>query len=107
MPKVSVSINDIFQNRVIPIVENFLATDRLLEHLDRDEMVGIINDTLRRNYTPEQLQEMTDEKLTGKIRRILGGQVMFGLLSDLTAREIEEFDAAVGGLRKSYSIINN
>ena len=102
MSKVSVSINDIFQNRVIPIVENFLATDRLLENLDRDEMVRIIDDTLRRNYTPEQLQEMTDETVTCKIRRILGGQVMFGLLSDLTATEIEEFDAAVRGLRKSY-----
>ncbi|MGD1703017.1 hypothetical protein [Dapis sp. BLCC M229] len=101
MSKVSVSINNIFHNRVIPIVENFLATDRLLEHLDRDEMVGIIVDVLMRNYSPEQLQKMTDETLTGKIRRILGGQVMFGLLSDLTAREIEEFDAAVRGLRKS------
>ncbi|MGD1807443.1 hypothetical protein ACP6PL_18670 [Dapis sp. BLCC M126] len=102
MPKVSVSIDNIFQNRVISIVENFLATDRLLEHLDRDEMVGIVDDTLRRNYTVEQLQEMTDKTLTGKIRRILGGQVMFGLLSDLTGREIEEFDTAVRGLRKSY-----
>ncbi len=101
MPKVSVSINDIFQNRVIPIVENFLATDSLLENLDRDEMVGVIVDVLMRNYSPEQLQEMTDEALTCKIRRILGGQVMFGLLSDLTAREIEEFDASVRGLRKS------
>lgn len=101
MSKVSVSINDIFQNKLIPIIENLLATDRLLEHLDRDEMVAIIDDTLRRNYIPEQLQEMTDEILTCKIRRILEGQVMFGLLSDLTAREIEEFDAAVRGLRKS------
>ncbi len=102
MPKVSVSIDNIFLNRVIPIVENFLATDRLLKDLDRDEMVRIIDDTLRINYTPEQLQEMTNKTLTGKIRRILGGQVMFGLLSDLTAREIEEFDAAVKGLSKSY-----
>ena len=86
MSKVSVSINDIFQNRVIPIVENLLATDRLLENLDRDEMVGVIVDVLKRNYTLEQLQEMTDETLTSKIRRILGGQVMFGLLRDLTAR---------------------
>ncbi len=107
MRKVSVSINNIFQNRVIPIVENFLATNRLLENLDKDEMVGIIVDVLMRNYSPEQLQKMTDETLTGKIRRILGGQVMFGLLSDLTAREIEEFDAAVRSLRKSYSTINN
>lgn len=101
MSKVSVSINDIFQNRVIPIVENLLATDSLLEHLNRYEMVGIIDDTLRRNYIPEQLQEMTDDQLTDKIGRILRGQVMFGLLSDLTATEIEEFDAAVRGLRKS------
>ncbi|MGB3509273.1 MAG: hypothetical protein WBA93_08530 [Microcoleaceae cyanobacterium] len=101
MAKVFVSINDIFQKRIIPIVENFLVTDNLLENLDRDEMVGIIDDTLRRNYTPEQLQKMTDEILTCKIRRILEGQIMFGLLSDLTAREIEEFDAAVRGLRKS------
>lgn len=102
MSKVSVSIDNIFQNRVIPIVENFLATDRLLENLDRDEMVGVIVDVLMRNYSPKQLQEMTDETVTCKIKRILEGQVMFGLLSDLTPIEIEEFDAAVRGLRKSY-----
>ncbi|NER04341.1 MAG: hypothetical protein F6K17_17855 [Okeania sp. SIO3C4] len=102
MPKIPVRIDNIFGNRVIPIVEHFLATDRLLENLDRDEMVRIIVDVLMRNYSPEQLQEMTDDKLSDRIRRILEGQVMFGLLSDLTPTEIEEFDAAVRDLRKSY-----
>lgn len=45
---------------------------------------------------------MTDDRFTDKIGRILEGQVMFGLLSDLTPTEIEEFDAAVRDLRKSY-----
>ncbi|NES64388.1 MAG: hypothetical protein F6K24_03510 [Okeania sp. SIO2D1] len=102
MSKVSISVDNIFQNRLIPIVENFLATDRLLENLDRDEMVRIIVDVLMRNYFPEQLQEMSDAKLSDKIRRILEGQVMFGLLSDLTPTEIADFDAAVRDLRKSY-----
>ena len=53
-----------------------------------------------RNSSPEELQEMTDKILRYRIRRILGGQVLFGLLSDLTSEEIEDFDAAVRDLRK-------
>ncbi|GGA13846.1 hypothetical protein CYANOKiyG1_27320 [Okeania sp. KiyG1] len=43
---------------------------------------------------------MTEEILSDRIRRILGGQVLFRLLSDLTPKEIEEFDAAMRDLRK-------
>ncbi len=36
MTEVSITMKDIFKQRVIPIVENFLATDDLLENLERD-----------------------------------------------------------------------
>ncbi|MGD1712572.1 hypothetical protein [Dapis sp. BLCC M172] len=59
-----------------------------------------IFDTFLRNCSPEELQQMTEEILSSKIRRILGGQVLFGLISDLTPEEIEEFDAAIRDIRK-------
>ncbi len=94
------TIKYIFKQRVIPIVDNLLANYSLFQNLERDEIVKVIFDVLMRNSSPEELQEMTDKILRYRIRRILGGQVLFGLLSDLTSEEIEDFDAAVRDLRK-------
>ena len=94
------TIKYIFKQRVIPIVDNLLTNYSLFQNLERDEIVKVIFDVLMRNSSPEELQEMTDKILRYRIRRILGGQVLFGLLSDLTSEEIEEFDAAVRDLRK-------
>ncbi len=38
MAEVSTTMKDIFQQRAIPIIENFLTTDHLFEDLERDEM---------------------------------------------------------------------
>ena len=94
------TIKYIFKQRVIPIVDNLLTNYSLFQNLERDEIVKVIFDILMRNSSPEELQEMTDKILRYRIRRILGGQVLFGLLSDLTSEEIEDFDAAVRDLRK-------
>ncbi|MDE5079918.1 MAG: hypothetical protein O4803_05205 [Trichodesmium sp. St15_bin1_1] len=94
------TIKYIFKQRVIPIVDNLLTNYSLFQNLERDEIVKVIFDVLMRNSSPEELQEMTDKILRYRIRRILGGQVLFGLLSDLTSEEIEDFDAAVRDLRK-------
>ena len=94
------TIKYIFKQRVIPIVDNLLANYSLFKNLERDEIVKVIFDVLMRSSSPEELQEMTDKILRYRIRRILGGQVLFGLLSDLTSEEIEDFDAAVRDLRK-------
>ena len=94
------TIKYIFKQRVIPIVDNLLTNYSLFHNLERDEIVKVIFDVLMRNSSPEELQEMTDKILRYRIRRILGGQVLFGLLSDLTSEEIEDFDAAVRDLRK-------
>lgn len=94
------TIKYIFKQRLIPIVDNLLANYSLFQNLERDEIVKVIFDVLMRNSSPEELQEMTDKILRYRIRRILGGQVLFGLLSDLTSEEIEDFDAAVRDLRK-------
>ncbi|MDY7002952.1 MAG: hypothetical protein SWX82_02975 [Cyanobacteriota bacterium] len=37
MAEVSITMKDIFKQRVIPIIENFLATDNLFKNLERDE----------------------------------------------------------------------
>ncbi|NEQ41831.1 MAG: hypothetical protein F6K40_38895 [Okeania sp. SIO3I5] len=102
MAKVSMTMKDIFHQRAVPIIENFLATEGLFEDLERDEMVEVIFDTFLRNCSPEELQEMAEEILSDRIRRILGGQVLYGLISDFTPEEMEEFDAAVRDMRKMW-----
>ncbi|MEB3339639.1 hypothetical protein [Okeania sp.] len=102
MTEVSITMKDIFQQRAVPIIENFLATDNLFESLKRDEMIESIFDTFLRNCSLEELQEMAEEILSDRIRRILGGRVLYGLISDFTPEEMEEFDAAVRDMRKMW-----
>lgn len=102
MTEVSMTMKELFNQKAIPIIENFLATDHLFESLERDEMVEVIFDTFLRNCSLEELQEMTEEILSSKIRRILGGRVLYGLISDFTPEEMEEFDAAVRDMRKRW-----
>ncbi|MGK7875234.1 MAG: hypothetical protein AB4426_18645 [Xenococcaceae cyanobacterium] len=104
MPKVSVQKNAakdevkaMIVRRVTPIIENFLKNDSLLDELDQTEMVSLLSTLLTEKFSLAELKAMTDESLTRKIRRVLGVEVMFGLIRDFTPEQMAEFDVAVSG----------
>ena len=81
MTERSMMMKDIFKQRAIPIIENFLATDNLFKNLERDETqyIRYFSDKFfSRRITKNDLKI-----LISQIRRILGGKVLFGLISDL------------------------
>ena len=45
---------------------------------------------------------MSDENLNQKIRQVLGVQAMAGMLKDLTAEQMAEFDAVIASFRQKY-----
>ena len=92
-------IKEMFKNRVTPIIRHFLATDELFESLEESKMIELMLDVFMQNCSLEELQTMDEETLTRKIRRILGGRVMFGLLSDLTPEEMAIYEQTVKELR--------
>ncbi|MDJ1177505.1 hypothetical protein PJF56_01375 [Roseofilum sp. BLCC_M91] len=91
------------RHRIRPIVEHFLKTDEVFADLEGDRALDEVLDVFLRNGNEEELQQMSDEVMTEKVRRILGTNMLFGLLSDLTPEEMQEFDAALLDLRKGRS----
>lgn len=89
--------------RIRPIVEHFLKTDEVFAGLECDRTLNEVLEVFIRNGNEQELQQMSDEVMTEKVRRILGTNRLFGLLSDLTPEEIQEFDAALLDLRKGRS----
>jgi len=58
--------------------------------LEGDRTFNEVLDVFIRNGNEQELQQMSDEVMTEKVRRILGTNLLFGLLSDLTPEEIQE-----------------
>lgn len=92
-------IKETFKNRVTPIVRHFLTTDELFESLDENECIDLMVDVFIRNCFLDDLEKMDDETVTRKIRSILGGRVMFGLLSDLPPEQIAEYEQMLKEMR--------
>jgi hypothetical protein len=65
-------------------------------------MVEYLMKLLSQNFSSSELEMMSDENLTQKIRQVLGVQAMAGMLKDLTAEQMAEFDAVIASFRQKY-----
>ena len=81
--------------RISPLVAKVIQSDSLFEELDRDRMIEIISELLEKHLSPAEFRAMPDDELTQRIRRVMGGEVMYNLLSDFTPEQIAEFEAAI------------
>mgnify|MGYP006199302965 FL=1 len=88
--------------RVASIIDDFIKNESLLEDLNRDEMVAYLMKLLSQNFSSSELEMMSDENLTQKIRQVLGVQAMAGMLKDLTAEQMAEFDAVIASFRQKF-----
>jgi hypothetical protein len=52
-----------------------------------------------RNYSVKELEEISNENLTTKIRRVLGIEVLSHLFDDLTPQEIANYETTVKTIR--------
>lgn len=89
-------------HRVASIIDYFIKNESLLEDLNRDEMVAYLMKLLSQNFSSSELEMMSDENLTQKIRQVLGVKAMAGMLKDLTAEQMAEFDAVIASFRQKY-----
>jgi len=93
----AIPTKDIYRFRLTPLVNRLLATDEvyrkefnpdeLLEYLVREMMY----------YIPEYFLAIKDDELTGRVERLMALELVYGLLDDLTAEEMQLFDEAVAG----------
>lgn len=84
--------------RLSPIFDNLFQHNSLFaERLDKQEMIYLEANLLMRKFSFEQIQAISDDDLKSRIEGILIIEAVAGTLNDLTAEEIEKFDAAVAG----------
>ncbi|NET56808.1 MAG: hypothetical protein F6K47_11785 [Symploca sp. SIO2E6] len=84
--------------RISRIVENLMEKETWYrEKLDRGEMVNYVSGLIEEYLSTEELQEIDDEDLSDRIRKVLTLEAVSGTLNDLTPEQMEIFDAAVEG----------
>ena len=90
--------NDAVTARISRIVEELMEKESWFrEKLDREEIVNYLSGLIQEHLSPEELQEIDDEDLSNRIRKVLTLEAVFGMLDDLTPEQIEILDAAVQG----------
>ena len=94
MPKIA-SYQEEITARISPIVEKLIREESLFEELDKDKTIVIIAPLLEEHFSPEEFRSMPDRNLTERIDRVMGGQVLYNLLSDWTPEERAEFVEAM------------
>ncbi|NER37617.1 MAG: hypothetical protein F6J93_27250 [Oscillatoria sp. SIO1A7] len=83
--------------RVLQITEKLIEGDSLYrERLNRDEMTGHIV-KLFSELSAEELSSVSEENLQTRIDGILVTHAVAGTLNELSAEQMEVFDAAVEG----------
>ncbi|MEH1929594.1 hypothetical protein [Nostoc sp.] len=82
-------------NRISPIVENLFKGNSLYQvKLNQQEMSQMLVEVFGK-FSLEEMMEIKDDDLTERIDSILVIEAVSGTLNDLTAEQIEMFDAAV------------
>ncbi|WP_066375862.1 MULTISPECIES: hypothetical protein [unclassified Anabaena] len=64
------------------------------ENLDKQEMIEVINHTFDPAAVPD-LESISEEELTKRIKRILSLHLVSGMLNDLTPEQMRLFDESV------------
>lgn len=86
---------DIAIARLSKIVDKLIQGNSLYqERLDRHEIIQHLVNLLDK-FSPEFINALSDGELTDRIDSILVIEAVSGTLNDLTAKQIEMFDAAV------------
>jgi hypothetical protein len=60
-------------------------------------MVNYVSGLIEEHLSPDELQEIDDEDLSSRIRKVLTLESVSGMLDDFTPEQMEIFDAAVEG----------
>ena len=95
MSTIMVNNQTTINKKILPIVRKVIEEDIIFQQLDQGEMVKLIVNLIEQYLTPETINNLSNEILTQRIRKILTIEVMSHLLDDLTPEQIKMFDQAV------------
>ncbi|HLP88352.1 MAG TPA: hypothetical protein VK184_07160 [Nostocaceae cyanobacterium] len=80
----------------LPVIVNNLIDNNPLyqENLDRQKMLKIINHTFDPLAVPD-VNNISEEELTKRVKRILSLHLVSGMLNDFTPEQMQLFDESV------------
>jgi hypothetical protein len=81
--------------RLTEIVTNLIDNNHLYqENLNKQKMIEMINRTFNPAAVPD-LESISEDELTKRIKRILSLHLVSGMLNDLTPEQMQLFDESV------------
>ncbi|ABA23231.1 hypothetical protein Ava_3625 [Trichormus variabilis ATCC 29413] len=81
--------------RLTEIVKTLIDNNHLYqENLNKQEMIAMINRTFDPSVVPD-LESISEEELTKRIKSILSLNLVSGMLNDLTPEQMQIFDESV------------
>jgi hypothetical protein len=81
--------------KLTEIVQTLIDNNTLYqENLDKQEMIEVINRTFDPAAVPD-LESISEEQLTKRIKSILSLHLVSGMLNDLTPEQMRLFDESV------------
>ena len=83
------------EQKITEIVERLMDEQPLYEeNLNRQEMIEVMKENFTAINVPD-LNEISEDELAKRIKRLLSLYLVSGMLSDFTPEEIKMFDEAV------------
>jgi hypothetical protein len=96
MQEISNYTQELF-NRISPIVKKlFTNSNFYIDRLNEQEMVEMLVNLFGK-FSPEEMNAISDNELSSRIKKILTLEAVSGTLNDLTPEQIKIFDEAVLG----------
>lgn len=96
MYEVSSSVKNEVLTRISAIVDNLIQSESIYQQIDKDRLMQSFSEVLDK-VPPEEITVLDDERLAKRVRRVMGTELLYGMLDHLTPEEMEVFDAAVEG----------
>ena len=79
--------------KISEIVDRLIDTDELFKGMDKDKLLETVLQML--NDVPVDRDDVSEDELIERIKRILALEAMSGILKELNPEQIETFDEAV------------
>jgi len=95
--RAAIQTRDVYRFRLNPLVTQLLETDEVYsEEFDQNKILQYLISEME-IIPPEQFLAITNNELIERLERLMALELVYGLLDDLTADEIQLFDEAIAG----------
>ncbi len=86
-----------YRPRIEKIVERLIREKEIFQNLDKYEMTESLTELMKIKIPPDKFFTISDNELSGKIRKVMAVKALFCLLDDFTPEQKQIFNRTVSG----------